>query len=308
MRPAPVITIVGRAAAEGIREAAETVETPGGYQAVQLRVAEQYVEKLGLLAKENDTMIVPITVGDVSSIIAETSYFVRPGSAPSPAGELRLRSPSSRVRSVHLFRPLWSTTCPGNGFPLPSSPPVSAGRRAVPGPAVARRIERGYGSCEWSRTSSTRWPEHSARRRQERDEICLIIRVMEKTDETVQESQAADGGGPGSTNRTRRGRVTILVAIVVVVLAALVSSQVTVFVVQPIGAVPEGRTVVMSRLATTKFIDSADAMCLRIQDGVSLLCRGMVLGQVLQSATIYLRLPYSRTLYLFSTDGAEYGR
>ncbi len=134
---------------------------------------------------------------------------------------------------------------------------------------------------------------------------------MEKTDETVQESQAADGDGPGSTNRnrlTRRGRVMILVAIVVVVLAALVSSQVTVFVVQPIGAVPEGRTVVMSRLATTKFVDSADAMCLRIQDGVSLLCRGMVLGQVLQSATIYLRLPYSRTLYLFSTDGAEYGR
>ena len=53
------------------------VETPGGYRAVQLRVAEQYVEKLGLLAKANDTMIVPITVGDVSSIIAETSYPVR---------------------------------------------------------------------------------------------------------------------------------------------------------------------------------------------------------------------------------------
>ena len=45
------------ATAEGIRVA---VETPGGYQAAQLRVAEQYVEKLGLVAKENDTMIVPI--------------------------------------------------------------------------------------------------------------------------------------------------------------------------------------------------------------------------------------------------------
>ena len=55
--PAPAITFVGRATAEGIREAAEAVETPGGYQAVQLRVAEQYVEMLGLLAKENDTMI-----------------------------------------------------------------------------------------------------------------------------------------------------------------------------------------------------------------------------------------------------------
>ena len=55
-------------------------------------------------------------------------------------------------------------------------------------------------------------------------------------------------------------------------------------------------------------IDSADAMCLRIQDGVNLLCRGMVLGQILENATIYLRLPYSRTLYLISTGGAEYDR
>ena len=30
----------------------EAVETPAAYQAVQMRVAEQYVEKLGLLAKE----------------------------------------------------------------------------------------------------------------------------------------------------------------------------------------------------------------------------------------------------------------
>ena len=49
MRP---ITIVESATAEGIREAAKGVETPGSYQAAQLRVAEQYVEKLGLLAKE----------------------------------------------------------------------------------------------------------------------------------------------------------------------------------------------------------------------------------------------------------------
>ena len=71
MRPPPAITIVESATAEGIRDAAEGVETPRGYQAAQLRVAEQYVEKLGLLAQENDTMIVPITVGDVSSITAE---------------------------------------------------------------------------------------------------------------------------------------------------------------------------------------------------------------------------------------------
>ena len=78
-----------------------------GYQAVQLRVVEHYVEKLGLLAKENDTMIVPITVGDASSFIAENVVprTTRVGAIPC-WGNSRLRTPSSRVRSVHLFRPL----------------------------------------------------------------------------------------------------------------------------------------------------------------------------------------------------------
>ena len=39
MRPPPAITIVESATAEGIREAAEGVETPGSYQAAQLRGA-----------------------------------------------------------------------------------------------------------------------------------------------------------------------------------------------------------------------------------------------------------------------------
>ena len=123
VRPPPAIMIVESATAEGVREAAEGVETPGSYQAAQLRVAEQYVEKLGLLAKENDTMILPITVGDPSSIIAERRTPYDRGRDPSRAGERRVPQPLLQGRSVHLFRPLWSTTCPGNGFPLPSSPP-----------------------------------------------------------------------------------------------------------------------------------------------------------------------------------------
>jgi len=93
-----------------------------------------------------------------------------------------------------------------------------------------------------------------------------------------------------------------------IVVLALASTQVTLFVVQPIGAVPDGRTLLIGRLAGTKFIDSADAMCERIQNGASLLCRGMVMGQVGKNATIYLRLPYSETLYLWSTGGKTYGR
>lgn len=67
---AAAITTVATATAEGIRMVAEAINAPGGYQAVRLRVAEQYVEKLGMLAKENNTMILPANLADVSSIIA----------------------------------------------------------------------------------------------------------------------------------------------------------------------------------------------------------------------------------------------
>ena len=74
---AAAITTVATATAEGIRMVAEAINAPGGYQAVQLRVAEQYVEKLGMLAKENNTMILPANVADVSSIIATAMNVIK---------------------------------------------------------------------------------------------------------------------------------------------------------------------------------------------------------------------------------------
>jgi carbon starvation protein CstA len=106
---------------------------------------------------------------------------------------------------------------------------------------------------------------------------------------------------------TRKMRIlTLLLALLVV--GVLASTQVSLFVLQPIGAVPEGRTLVISRLKGSAFIDSADAMCERMQGGVSLLCRGMVMGAVGKNATVYLRLPYSGTLYQISTGGRTYDR
>ncbi len=74
---AAAITTVAAATAEGIRKVAEAIESPGGFQAVQLRVAEQYVEKLGMLAKENNTMILPANLADVSSIIATAMNVIK---------------------------------------------------------------------------------------------------------------------------------------------------------------------------------------------------------------------------------------
>ena len=82
----------------------------------------------------------------------------------------------------------------------------------------------------------------------------------------------------------------------------------TIFVIQPVGAIPKGQTLIISKLNKTKFIDSADAMCDRIQGGVSLLCRGIVLGQVAKNAKIYFRLPYSEALYNLSTGGKTYSK
>ncbi|WP_246786860.1 hypothetical protein [Bradyrhizobium sp. USDA 3458] len=89
----------------------------------------------------------------------------------------------------------------------------------------------------------------------------------------------------------------------------IVGSQfVTIFVVQPIGALPEGRTVVITRLTNLHFIDSADAFCDRKMGGVSLLCRGAVIGKVTKEASILLRLPYSAALYSISTGGKSFER
>lgn len=69
-------------------------------------------------------------------------------------------------------------------------------------------------------------------------------------------------------------------ALLLCLLGALGSTQVTLFVLQPIGAVPEGRTLVILRRQRTQFIDSADAICEREMGGVSLLCRAGVLGAI----------------------------
>ena len=111
-----------------------------------------------------------------------------------------------------------------------------------------------------------------------------------------------------SEGTVSRKKTIVVILLVVLVVAGLGSTQITVFVIQPIGAVPDGRTLVISRLNQGKLVDSADGMCERIQGSVNLLCRGLVLGQVGKNATVYARLPYSEALYLLSTNGSKYDR
>src|SRR5215203_1436562 len=67
---AAAILAVAAATAEGIRRVAEAIKLPGGFEAVQLRVAEQYVTQFGELAKKSNTLVLPANVADVGSMIA----------------------------------------------------------------------------------------------------------------------------------------------------------------------------------------------------------------------------------------------
>ncbi len=74
---ASAITTVAQATAAGIRSVAEAIQAPGGYQAVQLRVAEQYIERFGELARQNNAMIVPANITDIASMIATAMSVIR---------------------------------------------------------------------------------------------------------------------------------------------------------------------------------------------------------------------------------------
>ena len=83
---AQAILAIATATAEGIRKVAESTQVPGGFEALQLRVAEQYIAKFGELAKSSNTLVLPATVSDVGSMIALAMNVIakRPASAAPP--------------------------------------------------------------------------------------------------------------------------------------------------------------------------------------------------------------------------------
>jgi regulator of protease activity HflC (stomatin/prohibitin superfamily) len=77
-----------RATAEGLRLVAEAVSASGGVEAMQLRIAEDYVRQFGNLAKSANTLVVPANLSDVAGMITlATKIFGngKPESAAVPA-------------------------------------------------------------------------------------------------------------------------------------------------------------------------------------------------------------------------------
>ena len=81
---AQAILAIANATSEGLRLVAGAIAEPGGPEAVQLRVAEQYVREFGNLAKANNTVILPATLSDVGSMIALATSVLRAGKDGEP--------------------------------------------------------------------------------------------------------------------------------------------------------------------------------------------------------------------------------
>ncbi|KFN39335.1 stomatin 2 [Smithella sp. F21] len=74
---AEAIRAIASATADGLKAVAGAVQTEGGMEAVQLRVAEKLVEQFGHLAKQGNTLILPANFGDISSLIATAMSVVK---------------------------------------------------------------------------------------------------------------------------------------------------------------------------------------------------------------------------------------
>jgi len=73
---ASAILAVAEANAQAIEKIAHAIQSQGGHEAVNLKVAEQYVSAFANLAKQGNTLIVPANLADMSSMIASALTIV----------------------------------------------------------------------------------------------------------------------------------------------------------------------------------------------------------------------------------------
>ena len=70
------IHATAEATALGLKTVADAINSPGGADAVSLRIAENYIQEFGKLAKTNNTMIVPSNLADISSFVATATSAI----------------------------------------------------------------------------------------------------------------------------------------------------------------------------------------------------------------------------------------
>jgi len=74
---AEAIKAVAAATAQAIQQVAAAIQAPGGMEAVNLKVAEKYVDAFGNLAKEGNTLILPGNLADMGAMVATAMSVVK---------------------------------------------------------------------------------------------------------------------------------------------------------------------------------------------------------------------------------------
>lgn len=83
------INMVAEATAEGLSYVARALSRPGGQAALEMRIVEQYIKELGLIAETAKVSVVPARVAEVQSVVAglgQVSEKMRP---QTPVAQLR---------------------------------------------------------------------------------------------------------------------------------------------------------------------------------------------------------------------------
>jgi tetratricopeptide (TPR) repeat protein len=120
----------------------------------------------------------------------------------------------------------------------------------------------------------------------------------------VKMPEAAHQNAIGPTAPARRGNRLAGIALALALLGLLYWTM-GVYTIQPLGALPAGLTVIVWRGAGEPFFNSPDAVCLKVNRGVSLLCRGIALGAG-PVDRIIVHLPYQQWAYMLSTGGRTF--
>lgn len=92
---AEAILAIAKATSEGLRQVAQAVSTEGGVDAMKLRIAEEYVEQFGNLAKEANTLVVPANLSDISSMISLATSIISDGKPPTSRPQPPSLTPSN---------------------------------------------------------------------------------------------------------------------------------------------------------------------------------------------------------------------
>ena len=82
---AEALKLVAQASADAIRLVADAINQPGGNEAINLKVAEQYVDAFAKLAKEGNTLIMPANVADIGSLVSAGMSIIKGQQGKTPA-------------------------------------------------------------------------------------------------------------------------------------------------------------------------------------------------------------------------------